>query len=130
VNPRRTKCLLVRAVPLLVGALGLAAFITAVPRIGYCFDTEFDEAGERLFLTAGSRGLHVFEASPEGSIKLLTTYFDGGYYRYVEVVGDTAYVANSAKGLEILDIRGDVPEPVWAQAGSKGYGLHVQGQLV
>jgi hypothetical protein len=100
-------------------------FYFTIPRVGYCFDTAFDEAGKRLYVTAGNRGLHVFRVSPQGKLAHLTTYFAGGYYRYLEVAGDYAYIANSGEGLEILDIREENPRPAWAQTGSKGYGLHI-----
>jgi hypothetical protein len=102
-------------------------FYSTLPRVGYCFDTAFDETGERLYVTAGNRGLHVFRVSPQGKLAHLTTYFAGDYYRYLEVAGDYAYIANSGQGLEILDIREDGPRPVWTQTGSKGYGLHITG---
>jgi hypothetical protein len=102
-------------------------FYFTIPRVGYCFDTAFDETGERLYVTAGNRGLHVFSVSPQGKLTHLTTYFAGGYYRYLEVAGDYAYIANSGEGLEILDIREHVPRPLWTQTGSKGYGLHIAG---
>lgn len=102
-------------------------FFFTMPRVGYCFDTAFDETGERLYVSAGNRGLHVFRVSPQGKLAHLTTYFAAGYYRYLEVAGDYAYIANSGKGLEILDIREDVPRPVWTQMGSKGYGIHITG---
>ena len=105
-------------------------FYFTIPRVGYCFDTAFDETGEHLYVTAGNRGLHVLGVSPQGKLAHLTTYFAGGYYRYLEVAGDYAYVANSGEGLEILDIREDVPRPVWTQTGSKGYGLHIAGHRV
>jgi len=124
---KRRKWLLVIGIPVLLMILGLLLLYAATPRTGYCFDSAFDRAGERLYVTGGRRGLHVFRVAPEGSLTHATTYFEAGYYRYVEVVGDHAYVANSYKGLEILDISSDVPRPVWAQDGSKCYGAQIQG---
>ena len=108
------KRLLLIWVPVLVLALGLLAFFVAIPRTGYCFDCEFGAGGERLYVTAGRKGLHVLRVAPEGSLAHVTTYFDGGYYRYIEIEDDMAYVANSGRGLEILDVGGEAPRPVWA----------------
>jgi hypothetical protein len=128
-NRVRRKRLVLLFAPLLLIILPGALF-TAVPKTGYCFDSTFDQTGERLYVTAGRKGVHVFEVSLQGRLRYVTTYFDGGYYRYIEVADDKAYIANSRKGLEILDIQDDVPKPVWAQRGSKGYGVHVEGDRV
>lgn len=126
-NEQRRKRLLALCLPVLfITLLGFLLFSIAIPKMGYCFDTAFDETGERLYVTAGYKGLHVFRVSPQGTLVHVTTYSDGGYYRYVEVVDDKAYIANSKKGLEIVGIQDDVPRPVWAQSGSKGYGIHVE----
>ena len=127
-NKKRRRRVLGVLLPLfLVILLGFLLFQIAIPKVGYCFDAEFDETGERLYVTAGYKGLHVFRISTQGAVAYITTYFDDGYYRYVEVVGDKAYIANSQRGLEILDIQDDEPRPVWAQSGSKGYGIHIEG---
>jgi len=124
----KRKRFLVVGIPVLVVSLGLLLLLLFVgmPRMGYCFDSAFDQTGERLYVTAGRRGLHVYRVAPQGSLTHVTTYFDAGYYRYVEVVGDRAYVSNGYHGLEVLDISRDVPEPVWAQVGSKCYGLDIR----
>lgn len=114
---------------LLILAISLGLFYAAIPKVGYCFDNEFDETGERLYVTAGRKGVHVFRLSPHATLIHVDTYFDSGYYRYIEVVGDKAYIANHSRGLEILDIQNDVPKPVWAQTGSKGYGLDIDGNI-
>jgi hypothetical protein len=124
---KKRKWLLVVGLPVLLVILGVVLLYATMPRTGYCFDTAFDQTGERLYVTGGRRGLHVFRVDPQGSLTHVTTYFEDGYYRYVEIVGDRAFVANSYRGLEILDIGGDVPRPVWAQTESKGYGAHIQG---
>jgi hypothetical protein len=81
-------------------------------------------------VTAGYRGLHVFNITPQRKIEHLTTYYAGGYYRYLEIVVDRAYIANNEKGLEVVDIHEDMPRPVWAQSGSKGYGIHITNDRV
>ena len=128
-NKLRRKRFVLLLVPLLLIIL-LWIFFTVVPKMGYCFDSTFNQTGERLYVTAGKRGVHIFEVSLQGTLAYITTYFDGGYYRYIEVVDDKAYIANSEKGLEILDIQDDVPRPVWVQRDSKGYGVHVEGNRV
>ncbi|NIS80395.1 MAG: hypothetical protein GTO14_09360 [Anaerolineales bacterium] len=115
------------APPLLVIFLGL--IYAAIPKVGYCFDNEFDESGERLYVTAGKKGGHVFKISPSASLVLVDTYFESGYYRYIEMVGNKAYIANGDRGLEVLDISEDSPKPVWAQHGSKGYGIDIVGDI-
>ena len=130
-NKQRRKRLLVPYLPLLlILLLGFVLLWIAIPKVGYCFDVEFDTTGERLYVTAGYEGLHVFEVSPQGMLTPITTYFNGGYYRYIEVVGDIAYIANSKRGLEIVGIQEDVPTPVWTQTDSKGYGIHVEDSRV
>ena len=122
---RKRKWPLVVGLPVLLVILAVVLLYATMPRTGYCFASAFDQTGERLYLTGGRRGLHVFEVGQQGSLTHVTTYFDAGYYRYIEIVGDRAYVANSHRGLEILDIAGDLPRPVWAQNDSKGYGAHI-----
>ncbi|MBN1452896.1 MAG: hypothetical protein JW963_17895 [Anaerolineales bacterium] len=125
---KRTLIILLSA--LLVVVLGAVLFYFAIPKVGYCFDTAFDENRERLYVTAGYRGLHVFSITPQGRIKHLATYYAGGYYRYLGIIGDRAYIANNEKGLEVVDIRQAVPKPVWTQSGSKGYGIHIANDSV
>jgi hypothetical protein len=115
---------------LLAVALGLSLIYLSIPRVGYCYDAAFDETGERLYVTAGYRGLYVFSMTKEEKFKGIKTYYTSGYYRYLEIVGDRAYLANSEKGLEVLDIREDAPRPVWSQSGSKGYGIHIENSKV
>jgi len=130
-NKQRRKRLLVRYLPLLlIVLLGFVLLWIAIPKVGYCFDIEFDKTGEHLYVTAGYKGLHVFEVSPQGILTPITTYFSGGYYRYIEVGNDKAYIANSKRGLEIVSIQDDVPTPVWTQTDSKGYGIHVEDDRV
>ena len=110
--------------------LAFTLFYLTIPKMGYCFDAAFNETGDRLYVTAGYRGLHIFRITAEGKLKYLTTFYTSGYYRYLEVVGDKAYIANNERGLEVLDIQEDVPKPLWAQSGSKGYGIHVENDQV
>jgi hypothetical protein len=114
----------------LTAAGGWLLFKLMVPKTGYCFDVDFDPARNRLVASAGDVGLHTLELSPSGEIDKVSSYYDGGYYRYLEIKGDLAYIANSKSGLEILDLSGDSPRPVWKQTGSKGYGVHVEENLV
>ena len=126
-NKQRRKRLLAICLPLLLMVLlGFVLLRIAIPKMGYCFDVEFDNTGERLYVTAGYKGLHVFEVSPQGMLTPITTYFNGGYYRYIEVSNDNAYIANSKRGLEIVGIQDDVPTSVWTQPDTKGYGIHVE----
>jgi hypothetical protein len=83
-----------------------------IPKVGYCSDTEFDDTGERLYVTACDKGLHVFRVSAQGTLAPITTYFDGGYYRYVHVVNDKANIVNSTRGLETGDLEDDLLRPV------------------
>ena len=130
-NKQRRTRLLVPYLPLLlIVPLGFVLLWIAIPKVGYCFDVEFDETGERLYVTAGNKGLHVFEFSPQGMLTPITTYFNGGYYRYIEVGNGKAYIANSKRGLEVVGIQGDVPTPVWTQTDSRGYGIHVEDDRV
>jgi hypothetical protein len=107
--------------------LGSLMFVVNFPRIGYCFDAVFDESGEQLYVTAGYRGLHVFDITPRGEVSYLTTYCADGYYRYLEIADDRVYIANSKVGLEIVDIGKDEPRPKWKQGGFQVYGIHIMG---
>ena len=115
---------------LLAIVLAFTLFYIAMPKMGYCFDVAFDDTGERLYVTAGYRGLHIFRLNQKGKLKYITTYYTSGYYRYLEIVDDRAYIANNEKGLEVLDIQDDIPKTIWAQSGSKGYGIHVENDIV
>jgi hypothetical protein len=114
---------------LLVLAVGLGGLYATMPKMGYCFGTALSEAGDRLFVTAGYRGLYAFDVTPDGALTLLSTVYDGGYYRYVEVLDDVAYVANSQQGLMVLDVGQDEPVLVWTQLDSLAYGIHIQPPL-
>ncbi|NIV32173.1 MAG: hypothetical protein GWN58_22640, partial [Anaerolineae bacterium] len=71
-------------------------------RIGYCFDLVADRAGSRLLVAAGDRGLHLFDLD-QGRLRYAVTYYDDGYYRNVEVWKNRAYVADTYRGLVVLE---------------------------
>jgi hypothetical protein len=110
---------------LLVLVVGSAVLWAIVPRVGYCFGTALSESEDHLFVSAGYRGLHTFYITPEGDLVHVSTTYDEGYYRYVEVMGDVVYVANSQRGLMVFDVSSGEPTPVWAQTGAKAYGIHL-----
>jgi hypothetical protein len=56
-------------------------------RMGYCFDAATDQKGNRLFVAAGNRGMHIFNLG-EGKMHYVTTYYDDGYYRNLKVWED------------------------------------------
>jgi hypothetical protein len=114
---------------LLVLVIGVGSLYALMPKMGYCFGTALSETGDRLLVTAGYRGLHSFEITGERELVLVSTVYDGGYYRYVELLGHTAYVANSHRGLMILDISQVEPVIIWAQSDSMAYGIHIQPPL-
>ncbi len=77
--------------------------------MGYCFGAALSETGDRLLVTAGYHGIHSFNITTEGAIELISTVYDGGYYRYIELLEQTAYVANGERGLMILDVSQNEP---------------------
>lgn len=95
-------------------------------RMGYCFDTATDRAGNRLFVAAGKSGLHIFDLD-EGTLKYLATYYDDGYYRNIKVQGERAYLADGYRGLVVFDVAGELPVTTWVQAGVKAGGIYVEG---
>ena len=97
-------------------------------RIGYCFDVVADRAASRLLVAAGDRGLHLFDLD-RGQLRYAMTYHDDGYYRNVEAWKDRAYVADTRRGLVVLDITGKAPTTTWVQANSAAYGLHLEQGL-
>ncbi|UCF59643.1 MAG: hypothetical protein JSV37_07690 [Anaerolineaceae bacterium] len=125
----RRRFFLGALITFLVLLMGLGILYVLMPKMGYCFGTAVSETGDRVLVTAGYRGLHSFEITREGELVLHSTVYDGGYYRYVELLGHTAYVANSHRGLMILDVSEDEPAVVWSQSDSKAYGVHLQPPL-
>lgn len=98
-------------------------------KMGYCFDIALDPTRERLYIAAGNRGLHVLEAV-NGKLEYATTYYDGGYYRNLKVHGERAYVADSKRGLVVLDISGESPVTAWVQTNGTAGGLHLKDDIV
>lgn len=80
-NPKYKRLFVILSIPLLL-VISLGTLYLLLPRTGYCFDSAFNGTGERLYVTAGYKGLHIFEVSPQGDLTRLATYFDSGYYRY------------------------------------------------
>ena len=97
-------------------------------RIGYCFDLVADRADSRLLVAAGDRGLHLFDLD-QGKLRYAMTYYDDGYYRNLKVWKDRAYVADTRRGLVVLDITGELPTTTWIQSNSAAYGLHLERDL-
>jgi hypothetical protein len=94
-------------------------------RVGYCFDVATDRAGSRLYVAAGPAGLHVFGLA-QGDLQYVSTYYDGGYYRNLKVWQDRAYLADSERGLVVLDISGETPVTTWVQPGGQAGGVEVK----
>jgi hypothetical protein len=97
-------------------------------RIGYCFDVAADDTGSRLYVTAGDKGLHTLSLD-RGELQHLSTYHDGGYFRNLKVRNERAYVADTRRGLVVLDISSDPPTTTWIQSDSAAYGLHLERDL-
>jgi len=95
-------------------------------RIEYCFDVATDAVGSRLFVAAGRAGLHIFDLE-EGHLHYVSTYYDGGYYRNLKVWGERAYVADSDRGLVVLDISAERPVTTWIQPDGEAAGIDVKG---
>lgn len=93
--------------------------------MGYCFDVATDQTGSKLFVAVGKRGLHILDLA-QGELRYLSTYYDGGYYRNLKVWNDRAYIADSNRGLVVLDISGEIPVTTWVQSSGKAYGIYVE----
>jgi hypothetical protein len=96
--------------------------------IGYCFDVATDPAGSRLLVVAGERGLHLLDLD-RGELEYAASTYDAGYYRNPKVAQGRAYVADSLRGLVVLDIDGDAPVITWIQRAGAAGGVHVVGDL-
>jgi len=127
---KKKQALVGGGIVLLVLMVGVILGVNKAPRVGYCFEVAFDTIRNRLYLAGGNRGLHVLEISQDGALNFTTTNFDGGYYRNIDISGDYGYIANSKRGLQVLDIRGEIPETIWTQTNAKGYGLDIQDDIV
>jgi hypothetical protein len=95
------------------------------PRIEYCFDVATDSAGDRLFVAAGRAGLHILEVE-DGRLEHASTYYDEGYYRNLKVWQDRAYIADSERGLVVVDIGGERPTTVWVQPEGEAAGIEIK----
>jgi hypothetical protein len=110
----------------LVGAVAAVRHSLAMKKLGYCFDAAFDERRNRLFTAGGAAGLHLLDVS-EGTLRYVSTYDDGGYARNLQLWNGRAYIADTDRGLVVLDISGDSPVTVWEQGASVGMGIYVDG---
>jgi hypothetical protein len=95
-------------------------------RLQYCFDVATDSTGRRLFVASGRAGLHILNVE-EGHLHYDTTYYDGGYYRNLKMWQDRVYVADSERGLVMLDISGSRPVTTWVQPEGKAGGVDIEG---
>jgi len=95
-------------------------------RVGYCFDLATDSSGHRLLVAAGTAGLHLFDVE-DGALEYLCTYYDGGYYRNLDMWNDRVYVADSKRGLVVVDVSGQAPATTWVQESGEAMGIHVDG---
>jgi hypothetical protein len=122
-------CLLILAVvwvPVRTGGLMFGREDLHRKTVGYCFDVATDRSGDRLLVTAGERGLHVFD-SELGELRYVTTSYDDGYYRNLKVWQERAYVVDSRRGLVVLELGGERPVTTWVQSRGGAAGLHVEG---
>jgi hypothetical protein len=95
-------------------------------RIEYCFDVATDTTGSRLFVAAGKAGLHIFDIQ-NGLLQYVMTYYDDGYYRNLKIKQNYAYIADSERGLVVVDISGKTPLITWVQAATGAGGVDVKG---
>ena len=98
----------------------------AQKKLGYCFDVAFDQARNRLCVAAGAAGLHALDVSA-GALNYASTYPDGGYARNLHISNGRAYVADTERGLVVLDVKGDPPVRKWELGDVAGWGTHVDG---
>ncbi len=108
-----------------VGALAPGEVNLDGKRMQYCFDLATDQDGKRLFVAAGHAGLHIFRLH-EGHLDYVSTFYDGGYYRNLKIWNDRVYVADSKRGLVVLDIRGEMPITTWVQYSDGAGGVDVK----
>lgn len=98
-------------------------------RMGYMLDLAYDPAQGRLYAVAGDSGLYSFEVA-EGQLNRISRFYDEGYYRSIEIQGERAYIADSERGLLILDINQPRPSLVYAGEDLQALGLHLAGGLL
>jgi hypothetical protein len=97
-------------------------------KMGYCFDAAFDPYRMRLYVAAGKAGLHTLDVV-DNQLRYVSTYYDGGYYRNLELRGNLMYIADTERGLVVLDVSGDLPNTVYVQEGH-GAGLFIEGDTL
>jgi hypothetical protein len=97
--------------------------------MGYCFDVAIDPTREQLYIAAGQSGLHILD-TVNGKLEHINTYYGDGYYRNLKILGERAYIADSKRGLVVLDISGESPVTTWVQTDGKAGGLHLDGDMV
>jgi len=97
--------------------------------MGYCFDAGLDEVQNRLYIAAGKAGIHTLGVD-HGQLTFISTFYDAGYYRNLIIHNGTAYVADTDRGLVVLDITGDIPKPVWVQGENQGTGIAIEHNLL
>lgn len=95
-------------------------------KMGYCFDAAFHEPSHRLLVCAGPVGLHLFQIR-QGEFHYLSTLLKGGYCRNIKIAGDKAFVADTRRGLVVLDLSTANPEIRWAQGRGGAMGLDIAG---
>ena len=98
-------------------------------RMGNMFDLAYDPARDRVYAVAGDSGLYTFELDGD-RLKRVSRYYDEGFYRNLEIQGGRAYIADSERGLLILDISDDRPRFIYAEDELQGTGLHLSGGLL
>lgn len=98
-------------------------------RMGNMFDLAYDPARNRVYAVAGESGLYTFEFDGD-RLKRLSRYYDEGFYQNLEIQGGRAYIADSERGLLILEISEDRPRFIFAENELQGTGLHLSGGLL
>lgn len=97
--------------------------------MGNCFDIVFHKATDRLFVAGSAAGIHAFNVK-NGELHFSATMVDGGYYRRLALAGDRVCVADSRRGLVVLNIAREDPICVWKQQDVQGMGLSAQDNRV
>ncbi len=122
---RILSVIVVMALPSLVVTPAPAADKGPEKPVGNCSDVAFHEKSNRLFVAAGSAGLHLLEVK-DGKLSLVTTVSDGGSPRKLALLGDRLYVADVKRGLAVFDVAGKDPVCAWKQQNVPGMGVSVQ----
>lgn len=102
-------------------------------QMGYCFDADVHPEQSRLYVAAGIKGMHVFDAR-NGHLRFVTTVYDTGYYRNIQVFENHAFVADAFRGLTVLDIASEEPQVRWywkeVFEDIPGGGVYIDGKLL